>query len=347
MHNKDFVIYRIMKGHLSFRRDGLSLYIKEPSPDTLYESIEIYEDTYDEAYGQGCYLKDEILEVLYEKEFYSFDDDIDIDNYKTIIENLKVDAFEAALRPRELPRVKYQIRQNEEKLGKILRRKTQLDHLTCEGVASLAQWNWIVEKSTYFKDTDLPYDWVKFSPSVMMGYYESQGVSSATFREIARSDYWRPIWLLGKKTGNLFDRPSSMLTKDQIVLCSFSNMYDSVYEHPESPSEKIIEDDDCLDGWFITQRRKNEKFKKEQEGNTITKNPKIANAKEVFVMAQSKEEAENINSYNSYQSEQVKNNRIEQVLEQGIVKSDLDFYDVKMGVEMDNNNAMINKAMGK
>lgn len=336
-----------MKGHLSFRRDGLSLYIKEPSPDTLYNSIEIYEDIYNEAYAEGCYLKDEILEVLYEKEFYSFDDDIDVDNYKIIIENLKIDAFEAYLRPKELPRIKYQIRKNEEKLSKILMRKTQLDHLTCEGVASLGQWNWIIEKSTYFKDTDLPYNWERFTPSVMMGYYESQSISSTSFREIARSDYWRPIWLLGKKTGNLFDRPSSMLTKDQIVLCSFSNMYDSVYEHPESPSEKIIEDDDCLDGWFISQRRKNEKFKKEQEGNAIITNPKIANAKEVFVMAQSKEEANNVNSYNSYQSEQIRSERIEQIIERGTINSDLEFNDMRMGVQMDNNNAIINKAMGK
>jgi hypothetical protein len=138
-----------------------------------------------------------------------------------------------------------------------------------------------------------------------------------------------------------------MLTKDQIILCSFSNMYDGVYEHPESPSEKIIEDDDCLDGWFIVQKRKNDKFKKEQEGNAITKNPKIANAKEVFVMAQSKEEASNISSFNSYQSEQIKNQRIEQVVEQGTVKSDLEFHDMRMEIQMDNNNAMMNKAMGK
>lgn len=336
-----------MKGRLSFRRDGLSLYIKEPSPEVLYDSIEIYEDVYNEAYGQGCYLKDEILEVLYEKQFYTFDDDIDIDNYKIIIENLKIDAFEAYLRPKQLPKIKYEIKKNEEKLNKILRKKSQLDHLTCEGVASLAQWNWIIEQSTFFKENDAPYDWKRFSPSMMMSYYENQGISSISFREIARSDYWRPIWLLGKKTGNLFDRPSSMLTKDQIILCSFSNMYDGVYEHPESPSDKIIEDDDCLDGWFIAQKRKNEKFKKEQEGNAISKNPKIANAKEVFVMAQSKEEAQHIASFNSYHAEQIKNQRIEQVLEQGIITSDLEFNDVKREIQMDNNSSMINKATGK
>jgi hypothetical protein len=45
--------------------------------------------------------------------------------------------------------------------------------------------------------------------------------------------------LLGKKTGNLFNKPSSMLTRDQIVLCSYSNMYDSVYENPELISKSL------------------------------------------------------------------------------------------------------------
>ena len=40
-------------------------------------------------------------------------------------------------------------------------------------------------------------------------------------------------------------------------------MYDNVYESHERPNDKIIEDDDCLDGWFIVQRRKHEKDKNE------------------------------------------------------------------------------------
>ena len=64
MDRKEFSIYRIMKGHLSFRRDGLSLYIKEPDPALLYDSIDIYDHFYDKAYAEGCYIKDEILEKV-------------------------------------------------------------------------------------------------------------------------------------------------------------------------------------------------------------------------------------------------------------------------------------------
>ena len=46
MINKEFLTYRIMKGHLSFRRGGLSLFILEPDPDMMYRSTEIYEDIF-------------------------------------------------------------------------------------------------------------------------------------------------------------------------------------------------------------------------------------------------------------------------------------------------------------
>jgi len=348
MDRKEFSIYRIMKGHLSFRRDGLSLYIKEPDPSLLYDSIEIYDQFYDNAYEQGCYIKDEILEILYDKDLYSPFDDIDMDKYKKDLEELKYNAFKAVFRPKELAGIKYAIQKTEVEISKIARKKAQLDQYTCEGIASLAQWSWIIEKSTYFQSSETPYDWKKIRLTDVTSYYESKTFSTTEFRQIARSELWRPIWLLGKKTGNLFNKPSSMLTRDQIVLCSYSNMYDSVYENPESPIDLVIEDDDCLDGWFIDQKRKNEKYKKEQEINNLTNNEKIANAGEVFVMAGSDQEAARIESYNSPHVQQIKKNRMQQLLNKGdIISSDLEFADVQIDIQMQNNQSVMNKARGQ
>ena len=348
MDRKEFSIYRIMKGHLSFRRDGLSLYIKEPDPNLLFDSIEIYDQFYDEAYGQGCYIQDEILEILYEKDLYSPFDDMDLDRYKKDLEELKYNAYKAVLRPRDLAGIKFAIEKAEIQISKIIRRKNQLDQYTCEGIASLAQWSWIIEKSTYFGDTHTNYDWKKIRLTDVTSYYESKSFSTTEFRSIARSEMWRPIWLLGKKTGNLFNKPSSMLTRDQIVLCSYSNMYDSVYENPESPIDLVIEDDDCLDGWFVDQKRKNERYKKEQEINSLTSNSKISNAGEVFVIAGSDQEAERIESYNSPHIQQVKKERMQQLLNKGeVISSDLEFRDVQIDLQMQNNQVVMDKARGK
>jgi hypothetical protein len=117
-------------------------------------------------------------------------------------------------------------------------------------------------------------------------------------------------------------------------------MYDSVYEHPESPNDKIIEDDDCLDGWFIDQRRKNEKIKKENEINGMLGNEKIAKAGEVFIVAGSREEADAIHGINSPQSEANRKNRLNLIKEKGVVSSDLEFSDVRRDIEIQKNQAL-------
>jgi hypothetical protein len=335
-----------MKGRLCYRRDGLSVFIQEPDPSLMYESMMVYEEAYDQAYYKGLYLKDEIPELLFDLDLYSPFDDQDITKIKREIEDLKVQAFENYNKFRELKTIKFSIRQKEDILNRIYKKRYQFDHLTCEGYATFSQWNWIIENSTYF-ETGEPYDWSSLTISQVLSYYESSSITSEEYRIIARSDLWRPIWVLGKKTGNLFDRSSSMLSKDQITLCSFSMMYDNVYESPESPHDNVIEDDDCLDGWFIHQKRKHKKAKKENEVNKLlSSNSKIANAKEVFIVANNREEAEEIESLNSSQSKATKKQRFDMLKQKGEIKTDLEFTDVKRDVAMQQNRDMVSKLTG-
>jgi hypothetical protein len=346
MLNKDFLVYRIMKGRLSFRRDGLSLFIKEPDPDLLYRSIDIYESAFDRAYGSGVYLKNEMLELMYERDFYSPFDDMDMTKLKKDLEELKLQAFKNFRNQRQLQSLKYLIRQTEDRLIQITKKRYQFDHLTCEGVASYAQWNWIIENSTYYTEDETLYDWNKISIGSIVSIYENAAINSSDFRAIARSDAWRPIWALGKKTGNLFARPSCSLTKDQITLTSLSMMYDSVYESTESPPEKVIEDDDCLDGWFIEQRKKHDRNKLNAEADNLITNKKIANSGEIFVMANSDEEADFVDSLNTTEAKNIKHSRLNQLKRQGEVNSDMEFLDMRLNTQMENNRAIMEKAQG-
>lgn len=331
----EFVLLRIMKGRLPFRECGLSLYINEPTQDLMYDSIEIYEDAYDKAYKNGVMIKEEMEEFLFNQEIYTPFDDVELEKLKKEHENLKLSAYKNALNKRELNKIKFLLKVNEQKQSKIIYKKTQFDYLTCDGVASHCRWNWIIEKST-FDENGLPYNWNEVSISSIMSYYENASISIANFRCVARSDYWRPVWNLGKKTGDIFGKPAFLMTKDQIALCSISTMYDNVYEHPEAPSENIIEDDDCLDGWFIDQKRKMEKQKKEQQVNNMLTNPKIANAGEVFIVANSSDEAKDIHSLNSPHSESARINRMNTIVHKGGA-SDLDFNDVKTDLAIQRN----------
>ena len=313
----------------------------------MYASSDIYQQIYDQAYGSGVLLKDEALDLIYEKELYSPFDDMQIDKMKKDIEDLKYECFKNFHKPKKLDSLKFILRTTEKELAKIYRKKSQFDHLTCEGVASVGQWQWIIEKSTFYKDTDLPYDWEKVGVPTLMTYYEDNVITAQDFRYIARSDVWRPVWTVGKKTGNLFDRPSSLLTRDQITLCSFSLMYDNVYESQESPPEQVIEDDDCLDGWFIEQKKKHLEYKKEQTANNIvSSNKKISGAGEVFVVAESNEEASYIDSLNSYQAKNIKNERLNLLYSKEKVK-DQEFLDVALDLQMQQNQVLFNQLKGK
>ena len=78
----------------------------------------------------------------------------------------------------------------------------------------------------------------------------------------------------------------------------YARMYDNVAESPEAPTEEIIADDICLDGWFIDQKKKQDKQKKQNQVDGMISNDKIRNSGEVFVMAQDNEDAQQIYDLN-------------------------------------------------
>tara|TARA_R110000824_G_scaffold301927_1_gene489852 strand:+ start:35 stop:424 length:390 start_codon:yes stop_codon:yes gene_type:complete len=90
-------------------------------------------------------------------------------------------------------------------------------------------------------------------------------------------------------------------------------MYDNVYQSPDAPDEKIVEDDICLDGWFIAQKREREKDRKKQAADNLLTNPKIANSQEVMLMANNQQKAKDILDLNSPQGRAVIEARNQQI----------------------------------
>jgi hypothetical protein len=164
-------------------------------------------------------------------------------------------------------------------------------------VAQLAKNQWIVSNTTRFTD-GRPYDWEEASVPVVANYFANNAIPQEMYRKIARSEGWRGIWWPGKGT-DIFGVPYSQITQDQARLCSYSRMYDNVAEHHESPSPEVIADDICLDGWFVFQDRKMKEEKKKGQADDMISNEKIRNSGEIFVMAQDKENADEIYDMNN------------------------------------------------
>lgn len=292
------ILNRIIQGRLRIRLGDLVLFIYEPSTDVLEESFEIYDQSYQRAYFSGCYTEEEMLALLIDYDMWNPLDDKYIDELDKKIENLKVDAYKSFFKKKELSNIKRRIRMAEMDRALTAHKKKQFDHITCSGVANFTRRAWILQQTTKTIDGK-NYDFSEVNIQNILEEYSSAAIDPATFRKIARTTPWRQMWNSSKKRGDVFNKPSVYLDQNQLALISYSQMYDSVYENPESPKEEVVDDDDCLDGWFIEQRRKHEKDKIRQQTEDLIKNPKIKNSQEIFVMANSQEEAQDIYSLNN------------------------------------------------
>ena len=144
-------------------------------------------------------------------------------------------------------------------------------------------------------------------------------------REMARTQPWRTTWTLSKP--NPFNTPVFNLMEYQQSLMVYSNMYDNIRESTECPSDNIINDDDCCDGWLIFQSRKREKeLRQKQTQNTLGK---AANAGEVFIPVKNKDDFQKVNSMNDTGGKMVLKQRAIQIKKQGVVK-DTDLADNKV-----------------
>lgn len=93
-------------------------------------------------------------------------------------------------------------------------------------------------------------------------------------REIARGQgevgaEWRARWKASKDTGSpLFGGIVSDWNPSQLALAYWFSFYDSIYEHPERPPMKTINNDDLLDKWVEEKSKEVEKrAKKASQGN--------------------------------------------------------------------------------
>ena len=290
-------LYRILQGRLRLTLGDLVLFVYEPSAEILEESYDVYDKAYKQAYFRGCYLKKDLVNILVENNLWSPFDDREAEGLEKKLEDLKVNAYESYRDKKQLKNIKIDIRNTERKITDLKIKKYVLDHVSCEGVASFSRLVWIISKTTKFKDgTD--YDWSCYPISVVMDHYTSETISQEVVRKISRTEPWRTMWGIGKNQYSVFNKSVYELTKEQLALCSYSSMYDNVMEHPESPDEKVIEDDDCLDGWFITQKRKRQKDKKLGEIESRM-GSKVKDSQEVFVVAKDKKEADEIYALNN------------------------------------------------
>ena len=339
------ILYRIIQGRLRLPFCDPVLYLYEPDNDILEESYDIYKETYDDAYFKGIYIKEELKEILFYNDMWSPDDDNKAKEAEESLERLKVSAYENYYKPSELKGIKINIRLTESQYSKYKSKIHALDHISCEGVASFARSIWIISKTIKDKQNN-KISSERLPLTKILEYYNSKAIGASDIRYIARNDPFRSMWSCGKKQSSVFNKPSTELTKDQLSLCQFSSMYDNVYESHESPDEEVINDDDCLDGWFIVQKREYDKSKNKRQMEKLLGNSKIANSDEVFIMAKDVHTAKKVNDMNSSIGKSIINTRNEQIKQSGSLNF-TELVDIRQDLVTQAHQGAVKKIKGK
>ena len=337
---RDRTLYRIITGRLQFSRGDLFLYINDPNADLINRSYEVYDSVYEEAIAAGNYVESESFEILAKNGLWTPHDSKKIEELREQIKNLKIYAYENYYKQKELINTKRHIRKLEKSVLLTQAKKSQLYRQTCEGLAEEERRVWLICNSVFDQNGN-PYEFgAEMGEDHIVTYFLSNGINQSELRDISKNDPWRTMWMVSTKTGDLFDRPSTDLTEYQLSLCQYSIMYDNVYQAMEAPPEGVIMDDDCLDGWFAVQRKKQDQDRLEKSKKTLFSNPKIANSQEVILMAKDTQDAKKIFDMNDARAKQAVKDRGQVINEKGRAKQG-HFEDVKRDQEIRSNQGFV------
>lgn len=302
--NEDFelLLYRIFCGYLVFYFNNEKYKLKYASLDLKYESQILYNNIINEEKYNDWFREEDLDNLLVYLNLWTKDTKMIIKDLEKKIDNYKADYYNSFKLPDKKKAVKKSLDNFKKQLNSILAKKEELYSNTLEGYANSIKNEYIIS-NTLYKDNVLIFhknntnNYLLFNNIV--NELNKYSISIVDFKKLARSHIWRSYWNV--KKNNVFDDSGNKeLTDDQRTLIGITHMYDRVYEHPECPSDEIIEDDDALEGWMIIQRRKIEKDKKQQQIDNL--NPKLKNAQEVFLFAGNKEEAKEIVDMNTPES---------------------------------------------
>ncbi len=350
-HEREFFISRICAGYLRYQvKPELTLIIKFPDNDIKYIAQEKYNQTYEIAVTDGVFNDDDIRMFLEDYNVWN----PELEKYLTDtkegllhqIEVFKIQLYEASFKPSEQDKIRKYLTIAKKEFVRLNNLRHQYDYITCHGLATYSRWHYIIQNCTYCEDGN-QYDWSKTSIQQAMTYFQTNAISDEVCRLLAHTEPWVSKWAAIKQNGNAFCVCGSEMTDEQNQLLSWTGLYSSIAESPDCPIRSVIDDDDMLDGWLILERQNKEKEQTEKRNeDIINKNSKISNADEIFIMAKTQEDAQNINQLNNAQSSMIKNMRLKQVEKQGTV-AHKDFIDVKRDQVMKANKAYIQKMKEK
>lgn len=298
---REFLIATIRSGKVYIK--DFNVTIRPPKLEDVIDSYDAYTQALEEAKSDGLMDSKELETFMLVTEAWTNVDDEAVKTVEKSIEESKVELYEQYLNDDFVKVRRKRLRRQEQLLSRLLSKKNSLYMQSAEQYAEMSRLLFIVKRCC----TDSTFD-IEDNIDDLIVAYQKNILSDTEIRELCRTEPWRSLWSMAEKSGiRLFVNEEPTINQRNIVL--WSKTYDSVHESMDAPPKEVIEDDDFLDGWFISQRRKREKEAQKKKTEDSLKNEKIKSADNVFIVANSPKEVEAISAANDSSAQLIKRQR--------------------------------------
>lgn len=303
-NDKEILLYRILSGKTFFVFNNEKYVLHCPSLEIKYEASLLYDNIINEEKYYEWLREENIENIMISLGLWNFQTNNNLKILEQKLDNLKVELYNNFMIPSKTKHIRSNISSTKNSINKIYITKQNFLSNTLEGYANSIKHEYII-CNTLYKNNKIVFDSNKDYKSFslfnsLIQEIDKTIITTEQYKELARDHIWRNYWNVSEKN-ELFSTSIINLSDEQRALVNISKMYDNVYEHPECPNDKIISDDDALEGWMILQKRKNEAAKKEKSFESTTSS-KFKKASEVFMIAESKDDVEAILDMNSHQA---------------------------------------------
>jgi hypothetical protein len=298
--NIDLYLSRILSGYyiFTYKKDKYKLIY--PNINVKYLAELYIENEYEKNKFNNWIQEEEIIHSLISLGLWTFNGDENLKNIENQIEDIKVDLYKSHYNTTKLKSLRRQLSNTKNRYNYQYNTRHSFDQYTLKGYLDLLKNQYILAYSIYNLNDNLIFtdietiDYNSFN-SISNIIYQNT-IDTSMYRKIARSNLWNNYW--SSNNSHLFNSAVINWTDEQKMLVMFTKMYENAREHSECPPDIVFEDDDLFDGWMISQRRENEKQKNKNRASKLLDNKNLKNANEVFLVADSQEEAQNVYDLN-------------------------------------------------
>jgi hypothetical protein len=313
---KQRAVSRIISGVSIVNFSGKQYIVKEADRLSKYIAEDIYEKTFSEAVSKEILTEKQSLEYLKSLGSWSDEEEKEFESLPKRLSNAKLQLYSSYKSFRNTEPVRKTIAKLKQTFYDLAEKRNILRANSAEGIAEASKFRYLIcanvtdyNGNRIWNSDDYGAQNETLVNTLINNYLFFQP-NESEIRELCRNEPWRSLWSCGKSESGVFGKPSADLTQVQRGMISWSKIYDSINESPESPADSVIEDDDMLDGYLAFQHEKREKMKDQKN---VSEASSGVRGDEVYLMAGTEKDASRIYSMNDSNSKAIIRTRQKQI----------------------------------